>query len=601
MMPLNFGTIADSVISLPEMQEYVHSMEMSSDSLAIPIRFNFLRNVTVEGIEPYLKYHCYASGLKPKITFGDYGTIRQEILDKTSHLYATSPDIVVVSLFLETHLPNYFQSDWRAASVINDLQELFSSIAANTNSIIAINTFVPPFFTDFGIANTALSTNRYYEVLQLNQLLRSFVQANPGRFVLIDWERLLRLLGEGESMDYRFWYMSKAPFKPRFLNLYALELVKIAKALKGKSKKCLVLDCDNTLWGGIVGEDGIQGIKLDRHAYPGVVYYAFQQRVLNLHERGVLIVLCSKNNEDDVWEILDKHPSCLLKRTHLSAWRLNWEDKVTNIQSLAHDLNLGLESFVFVDDNPSECEVVKSMIPEVTVLRVPPRLHRYPSLLDQDGLFDTLTLSTEDRQRSEMYRAEATRKHEQAKYENIDDFLGSLNLSVIIHQAKPDEVPRIAQLTQKTNQFNLTTRRYSESQITSFCDAPDWAVLSLSVRDKFGDYGLTGVLIAKRETDSGTIDSLLLSCRILSKRIEVALVLQGLDLLEQKWPVKSWYAEYIPTNKNHQVEKFWQQMGFSELSNDNGHARYRLVSGAPRHRPISFITIQEKRDEAEGA
>ena len=593
MMPLNFGTIADSVISLPEMQDYVHTMEVSSDSSAIPIRFSFLRNFTVEGIEPYLKYHCYTSALAPKITFGDYGTVRQEILDKTSHLYATNPDIVVLSLFLESYLPNYFQPEWRAAGVFDDLKELFTSVASGTNAIIAINTFVPPFFPDFGIANTAVSTNRYDEVLQLNQLLRSFVQSNSGKFVLIDWERFLRLLGEGESMDYRFWYMSKAPFKPRFLNLYALELLKTAKALKGKSKKCLVLDCDNTLWGGIVGEDGIQGIKLDRHSYPGNVYHSFQQSVLNLHERGVLIVLCSKNNEEDVWEILDKHHDCLLKRTHLSAWRLNWEDKVTNIKSLAQELNLGLESFVFVDDNPSECEIVKSMIPEVTVLRVPPKIHSYPSLLERDGLFDTLTLSAEDRQRSEMYRAEASRKHEQAKYESIDSFLASLDLSVVIHEARKDEIPRIAQLTQKTNQFNLTTRRYSESQIASFCDAPDAAVLSLSARDKFGDYGLTGVLIAKRENDICTVDSLLLSCRILSKRIEVAFLLQALNLLEKKWPVTTWHAEYIPTNKNHQVEKFWQHMGFSELSNDNGHTRYRLAAGAPRPQSISFVTIQE--------
>jgi FkbH-like protein len=271
------------------------------------------------------------------------------------------------------------------------------------------------------------------------------------------------------------------------------------------------------------------------------------------------------------------------------------------LKSLARELNLGTDSFVFVDDNPSECEVVKSMMPEVTVLRVPPTVHRYPSLLDQDGLFDTLTLSAEDRQRSEMYRAEATRKHEEAKYESIDEFLSSLNLSVVIHEATPEEVPRIAQLTQKTNQFNLTTRRYSESQIASFCTAPDAAVYSLSVRDKFGDYGLTGVLIARREADGGSIDSLMLSCRILGKKIEVAFVLESLGRLEQKWPIASWHAEYVPTKKNQQVEKFWQHMGFSELSDENGHARCRLVSGAPRHQPVPFITILEKRNDAEGA
>ena len=223
------------------------------------------------------------------------------------------------------------------------------------------------------------------------------MRQHRAQFFLVDFERIIRLLGEEKTIDYRFWYTSKALFKKDFLNAYAQEIVKIAKALKGRTKKCLVLDCDNTLWGGIIGEDGISGIKLDKHIYPDKLYYEFQQNVINLHERGIIIALCSKNNEEDVWEILDNHPSCLLKRRHVAAWRINWDDKSSNIKSIANELNLGIDSFVFVDDSPLECELVKKMLPDVTVLQVPQKLYTYPKILLHDGWFDTLHISEEDK------------------------------------------------------------------------------------------------------------------------------------------------------------------------------------------------------------
>lgn len=580
--------------SLSSVMEYINAAEQSADGAGIPVRFSFLRNFTVEGIEPYLKYHCLTSGLGPNIVFGNYDMVRQEILDKTSHVYATTPDIIVAALYLETYMPDRSRTGLDAGTVMADLAGLYTDLAGSTDAIIAVNTFIPPFHSDLGIASSAELPSRYLEVLRLNQLIREFVRSNPSRFVLVDWERLVRLLGEDESMDYRFWYMSKAPFKKGFLDLYALELVKIARALKGKSKKCLVLDCDNTLWGGVIGEDGLQGIKLDIHSYPGNVFYAFQQQILALHDRGVLIAICSKNNEEDVWEVLEKHPCALLKREHLAAWRINWRDKASNLKELAAELNLGLDSFVFVDDNQTECGLIRDLIPDVTVLQVPAKLYTYPRLFDADGPFDTLSMSAEDRRRSQMYREEAGRRHEQAKYETLDQYLASLSLSIAVHHARPDEVLRIAQLTQKTNQFNLTTRRYSEAQIAAFAADPSWGVISLSVRDKFGDSGLTGVLIARNDGDCGTIDTFLMSCRILGRNIEVAFVLKALELMERTWCINSWKAEYMPTQKNQQVADFWRLMGFTEISRQEGQARYELTGSAPRRETIPYIVIEKE-------
>lgn len=579
--------------SLAGIMDFVNVMEQAGTGADLPIRFSFLRNFTIEGIEPYLKYHCLMSGLGPQIVFGNYDMMRQEILDKKSHLYVTDPDIVVAAIYLETFLPDRGRTGgWDADAVMADLAGLYADLAANTVAIIAVNTFIPPFHSDLGIASSAELPSHYREVLRLNQLVREFVRANPSRFVLVDWERLVRLLGEDESMDYRFWYMSKAPFKKGFLDLYALELVKVARALKGKAKKCLVLDCDNTLWGGIIGEDGLQGVKLDMHTYPGSVFHEFQLQVLALHERGVLVALCSKNNEADVWEVLEKHPYALIKREHLAAWRINWQDKATNLKELATELNLGLDSFVFVDDNQTECGLVRNLIPEVTVLQVPTKLYNYPGLLAGDGWFDTLSLSAEDRRRSQMYREEAGRRHEQAKYETIEQYLASLSLSIAVHPARPDEVLRVAQLTQKTNQFNLTTRRYSEAQIANLVVDPAWAVISLSVRDKFGDSGLTGVLIARNDGGSGIIDTLLLSCRILGRNIEVAFVLKALELMEGTWRIENWQATYIQSAKNQQVADFWRLIGFAEISQEQGQTLYELAPGTQRREAIPYIAIE---------
>lgn len=218
------------------------------------VQFNFLRNFTIEGVEPFLKYHSISSGLVPSVAFGDYDVVRQEIMDPDSHFNSTLPDLVIMALHIENYIPNWWENSWNSTDIMDDLSAMFLDASRRTASLIAVNTFVPPYYADYGISRSRSSHSSYDQILLLNQLIREFVQSNTSRFVLVDWERMVRLLGENESMDYRFWYMSKSPFKNKFLNHYAYELVKIARALKGKAKKCVVLDCDNTLWGGLLAK-----------------------------------------------------------------------------------------------------------------------------------------------------------------------------------------------------------------------------------------------------------------------------------------------------------------------------------------------------------
>lgn len=560
------------------------------------IRIHFLRNFTVEPIEPYLKFHVLREAIKPIISYGGYDTVLQEVLDPQSSLRVDSPEIVVLSLELTMLGQEYARHDWSADQAIDRLKEMFEGLRENTTALLVVNTMMSSFVSIEKFAAGQYRTDR--EVAHVNQWIRQYAGSNQGRFVVADWDHFLRLTGKDKAIDHRYWRLSMAPFKAPLLDLYAREIMKVARALKGKAKKCLVLDCDNTLWGGVIGEDGLDDIKLGTDEWPDKAYYEFQRSVLRLHERGVIITLCSKNNEEEVWEAMENHPDCLLKKSHLSAWRINWDNKASNIDALSGELNLPLDSFVCVDDSPRECQLIREALPQVKVLQVPKSLDEYSSLLLKDGFFDTLSVSEEDRNRTALYRAEAERSQGHQVHIDLDDYLASLSQTLDIWEATEEDRPRIAQLTQKTNQFNLTTRRYSEGQITEFMSDDDVAVLTMSVSDRYGDLGTTGVLIARRCDDIGHIDSLLLSCRVLGRKLEYAFVDRCLSLLEGRWKLSSWKAEYRPTKKNAQVVDFWDRVGFS-LHADSGSMKfYSLVAGRRGNGYNHVVSIVEARIDA---
>ena len=586
-------TISSTAIeNLSSLFSAVSRMERESQDLGEQVRVVFLRNITIEGIEPFLKYYLYASGVRPDIAFGGYGTIAQDVLGADALVARTEPDLIVLSLMLEELDSAYGSPAWRCDKVQQELEGMFDTLAANTRATVAVNTLVGPLYPERGLALAHDQSDIAAQVTKLNQFIIQYVRERAPRFCLMDWERYLRLLGRDASFDYRFWYLSKAPFRTAFLNLYAQELARIVRALKGRAKKCLVLDCDNTLWGGVIGEDGIDGIKLDGNEYPGKAYYDFQTSVLHLAERGVLIAVCSKNNEADVFEVLDNHPWCRLKRSHLSAWRIDWQDKATNIAALAEELNLGLDSFVLVDDNPVECELVREMLPQVTVLQVPAALYDYPPLVLKDGLFDTLRVTAEDKKRAQLYQHESQRKGARSNFASLEDYLASLGTVATIHRVQPNEVARVAQLTQKTNQFNLTTRRYSEQDILRFTGRADSAVFALSAKDKFGELGLVGVLILTHHAAMGEIDSFLLSCRALGRGLEAAMLAHCLEVMQGEWNLASWRAEYVPTRKNQQVADFWLTRGFTATAGTEERKIYQLDARALRHDIPAYVSIE---------
>ncbi|MFD0680776.1 MULTISPECIES: HAD-IIIC family phosphatase [unclassified Paenibacillus] len=579
------------VSNLADFMSQIRQMENNASTFEAYGNIYFLKNFTVDRIDPFLKYYLLNEKIRPNIVYGTYDNITQEILDDGSSLHTTNPDVVVLSLMLETFDMSYNREGWNYEETKKSLKSLYELIATKTKSLLAINTFIPPFYNEAGLIRSV--QDRYHQMLLLNQFVRDYAVEHSSRFFLMDWEHMIRQIGEQESIDYRYWYTSKAPFKSSFQSLYALEITKIVRALKGKTKKCILLDCDNTLWGGVVGEDGIEGIKLDSNHYPGKAYYDFQKSVLNLIKRGVMVGLVSKNNEEDVWEVLSSHPDCLIKKSDLAVWRINWNQKDENIASIIKQLNIGEDSIVFVDDNPMECEIVRRLLPEVRVLQVPEKLYEYPNILYKEGLFDKITASQEDQDRTKMYQDETARKSEQSKYSNLEQFLSSLELQAIIHPAKTNEIQRIAQLTQKTNQFNVSTRRYSEEEIKNLTEYPN-CVYSLRVQDKFGDYGLTGVFIAKLSQNIGYIDTYLLSCRVLGRNVELAFIHQCMNDIEQMFGIKTWEASYVPTKKNQQVSDFWDRIGFDLEKTIDDEKVYGLIKPKRKVENISYIKITEE-------
>ncbi len=290
--------------------------------------------------------------------------------------------------------------------------------------------------------------------------------------------------------------------------------------------------------------------------------------------------------------VLDKHPHCLINRNHLVAARVNWNDKERNIQELVTDLNIGMNAVVFVDDSAIECARVKAFIPDITVRTVPKDLYELPLLLGSEGLFDKLATTEEDFARTDMYREEEQRRENAKAFASVDEFLSSLDIRARIRDAKPADMARISQLTQKTNQFNLTTRRYSEGQIEQMAAADDCAVYSLSARDRFGDLGLTGVLIARRNGGEAHVDSLLMSCRVLGRRLEDQFVVECMNDLNRRWRPAAWSAEYIKTDKNDQVADFWTKFGFKQTGSEDRRTVYTASAAELALQPIPFITLE---------
>jgi FkbH-like protein len=562
-------------------------LELALPATAPVYRVHFLRNYTIEGMEPFLRQALLQLGLRPQLQYAGYGTYRQDLDALAGSSEQGAPDLLVVCWVIEEFDSSFGRPDWSPESACSELLALFECIERTSVRSVQVQTFVPPF--SFSTAAERDSVRR--GVGMLNQCIREEVARRAPRFTLLDCSQLARQLGEDAALDYRFWYLAKAPFKPALLGKMAQEVAGVVRAQSGLAKKLLVLDCDNTLWGGVVGEDGLSGLQLDQNEYPGKAFHDFQKSILRLSRSGIVLALCSKNDEAEVLEVLDRHPACLIRQADIAAHRINWGSKAVGISEIAQQLNLGLDSVVFVDDSPYEIELVRHALPQVTCLQTPARHWLLPGLLARAGIFDSNLVTDEDQARTQRYRDDQQRQRSRATTTTLDEYLAGLQIVASITRATPESVPRVAQLLQKTNQFNLTTRRLSAFDIEQMMDSQLHAVFTLSVSDRFGDMGLVGVLIAERSGAEAAVLDLLLSCRALSRGLELALASEAIRRLTAQWCPHRWRAEYVASAKNAQAQDFWIRAGFTLEHEDRSRKKYSLRDPAKLAQPASHIAV----------
>jgi FkbH-like protein len=537
-----------------------------------PLRVALLRSYTAEPIEPILKVRLLLDGFLPSIWMGGYNQYVQEILDAESPLHRFRPDLVLMMIRIEEVLPDFIEefaarprSEWeeRIAAKVQELGGLAERIEKAMAAQVVVQNMTLPYGGYFGINDPQRPDGQGYLIQKFNQGLAAEFARRKGVF-LWDFDRFVKAKGYDNLYDPKTWYVARNPFKQSAYPAIADDLTRYLRSALGRVKKCVVVDLDNTLWGGIAGEDGIEGIDLGRD-YPGNCYRDFQKELLKLHHRGILLAINSKNNESDAFEILDKHPDMVLRRKHFAAYQINWRDKATNLKALASDLNIGIDSMVFIDDNPRECELVRQHCPECQVICLPDKPYLIPRFLDSVPGLECIRLTEEDTQRGEMYHAQVVRRQSAASFQNLEDFWKDLELEVKIEPARPFSIPRIAQLTQRTNQMNLTTRRYSEAEVEALVRDPKWRVVSVAARDRFGDHGIVGVMFIRMNADSCHIDTFLMSCRVLGLNIEQYMIAFAAAVAKRAG-VRKLVGEFIPTSKNKVAADMYPRLGFEKQS-----------------------------------
>lgn len=432
------------------------------------------------------------------------------------------------------------------------LDLMLSSIDASKEVIIF--TMYPIFKINYQMLDAKIMD----AISEYNQKLYRFSQNN---IKIIQIEDFFHRFSEKQLIDWKYYYLSQMPVSPKLIPEFSQWFRRQLEVIELRRKKCIVVDLDNTLWGGVVGEDGIDGIKMSGD-YPGSAFQFFQEYLLELAQGGIILTVCSKNNESDALTVLEQHPDMLLRKEQFVTYRINWNNKVDNIKDIVAELNIGLDSVVFIDDNPTERELVKQMLPEVSVPDFPAHPYLYPVFAEQltDNYFSAYKLTREDLLKTQQYRKNAERAQHRNQFTDLKSYLRSLEIKLTIEKLNEFNITRFAQMTQKTNQFNLTTHRYSETELQKMSDTGSF-VYGLRVKDKFGDNGLTGFIIIKPDGKTASIDTFLLSCRILGKDIEYAFLAYMLEKMKNIG-ITHIFAEYDKTSKNMQVENFYEKCGF---------------------------------------
>lgn len=562
-------------------KELGDNLTSSSYSLTV------LSNIIVHQIKEILEYLLRNEGINADVRFGDYDNIVQD-----SHKYKDTNAVIIFwelcniidGLQYKIELINSDQLDEILEKAKSEIDLVLKNL--DKTSLVIFNTF-----TSLSFSFSDIKKNRLDELaVQLNIYLEEKIPVNVK---LVDIDKVIASIGISNSLDLRYYYSSKALYTVEFFKAYAKIIKPFIMSANGKARKALIFDCDNTLWKGILGEDGFDNIEMSAATKDGAIFAEIQSIALALNKQGILIGLCSKNNPGDVDEVIESHAHMQLRSKYITINKSKWSDKVTNLTEIAEELNIGLDSLVFVDDSSFEVNLIREQLPEIAVLQVPERLYEYPKMLrENSGLFYNLSFSAEDSRKIEMYEQQVIRETVKKEFNDIEDYLTSLELKMTIYMNDKSIIPRMSQMSQKTNQFNLTTKRYTESDIRNFIDDPNSDVYAFSIADKFGDSGVTGLSIVTTNgnTTTAEIDTLLISCRIIGRNIEYVFMDYIIGKMEEK-KIKILNSKYIKTQKNDQVKDFYDKCSFELINKNDLEKDYSLYLKNYKSKQLNYIEV----------
>jgi len=582
-------------LTLPEINRLAAHLRELPDERR-PLKIALLRTYTTELLGPYWTFESLLQGFDLALYQAPYGALLQE-LQPGAGLPEFAPEITYLFLRWEDLHPRLtgpvtaMSTTERAAVRAGALDYLENILAVFREKLpgLLVLTLLPRMTPpELGIFDAMAEESEAAFRSELKRAIAIRLRDGMSSVYFNDLDEVAAILGRAHCFDPRLWHTARSPFTVAGGQAIVARLMSYPVLLKCPRVKCIVLDADNTLWGGIIGEDGMEGIQLGPD-YPGSAYLAFQRRLLALRGRGLLLALCSKNNEADVLKVLRAHPHQVLREEHFAAMRINWEPKPGNLQAIAQELNIGMDALLFVDDSDFECRAVRRQCPGVMVVQAPEAPLDLPECLNGIPQLEVLRLTDEDRRRAALYADRRKDQQLKASAASLEDYLASLEM--VMHVGLDDRryAARIAQLTQKTNQFNLTTRRYTEADIARFMDDPDRLVAHFRLADIFGDHGLVGVALLRLDGETAEIDTYLMSCRVIGRGAESAFLAHLLAVLAQRG-IRRVRGYYYPTTKNEMVRSFWAQQGFTAL--DEETFELELAGAMPE---VRFIRIEVEK------
>lgn len=559
------AVLADRASPLAAIVKAVGAAERAlADAPAVAIGLS--SNVTIDLLGLFLRREAALAGIRARIVAGNY----DDPIGDMARFAGEGVERVVLLPFFDNIMPAF---EAQIASL--DEQALDAKLAELQGryalALQGANGFKSVHLGLYHRYGRAAADDRHdpvpFAIERFNAMLRDAASAHPN-VLLLDVGAEVAEVGRAAAYDPRFYFRSKAPYAAPLLAALATRIARATRGFGTRFYKAIALDCDNTLWGGIIGEDLLGGIRLDPYDAPGSIFWRVQTMIAGLERQGLLLCLCTKNNPADVDEVFADHPHMALRSDRIVARRVNWRDKVSNLEELAAELNIGLDAMIFLDDNPVEIEAVRARLPMVHAVQVPAALPDYPAAIEEiAALFLAGGVSADGRAKTDQYRQRAAAGDAKAAFGSHEEYLASLGLEVELHIDRPAEAARISELSLKSNQFNLTTLRLSEPEVRARMESIDGEVISVTVRNRFGEAGLTGIVLLRFDGETARIENFLMSCRVLGQGAEFALWPHVADRARARGCTRI-DAAFLPTPKNAQVADFWDRLGLRPASDE---------------------------------